>query len=428
MRITLSAIFSCIGLCGAALCGGAVAAAPAEKAGSAGAAKGVLAEIVVQGNERTADSVVIHAVEVEVELGERVDSTTLRRVKQRVENLRLFENIEVSQERSGEGVRLVIRVEERWTLIPVPFFSASGSGYEGGAFLLETNLFGYGKTLALGGLYSTQGATLLGYYEDPALGNTDFTLDAIVSYADQVRRRFDGPTQTFAYRDTRYTFDVSPGYRFTPTLRVSLGYFGDLTSTAAEGAYAAPVEGGDLHGVVTALNIDAYDFRWYFNDGLQAEFKLRGARDELGSDRDFSQVNLEATYQTGVVSDHALTFELQYMTVRGQAPIDQFVEGGGIGTRGFETEGLWLDTLAAGTLDYQIPFFKPSWGTWTLGAHTDFGVADEGGESKPQGYVSPGVGLRLYLKQVALPALGVDVTWSVADERPLVTAFFGASF
>jgi len=170
-------------------------------AARAAAGTEVLSQLVIEGNDRTADSVIANAAGVEV--GDEVDDEVLKGIERRVKNLAIFEEVQVSQQQTGRGARVVIRVEERWTLFPVPFFSVSGAGYGGGVFLLERNLFGYHKTVAAGGLYTTQGLELLGYYQDPSIAGSDFTLTALGSYVDEVRRRFDSTALSYSYRDTR---------------------------------------------------------------------------------------------------------------------------------------------------------------------------------------------------------------------------------
>ena len=79
--------------------------------------------IEVTGNERTAREVVIAALRVQP--GDGVPDEILPVLRQRVLNLRLFREVEVTKRPSGKGVVLSVAVEERWTLLPIPILGAS---------------------------------------------------------------------------------------------------------------------------------------------------------------------------------------------------------------------------------------------------------------------------------------------------------------
>ncbi len=75
---------------------------------------------------------------------ETVDAGPL---SQCISNSRLFRSVDVVV-----GVaEIKVTVDERWTLIPVPYVYSSNDKRTAGLFLFESNLFGYGKTLSAGG-------------------------------------------------------------------------------------------------------------------------------------------------------------------------------------------------------------------------------------------------------------------------------------
>mgnify|MGYP000620532619 CR=1 FL=1 len=70
--------------------------------------------------------------------------------------------------------------------------------------------------------------------------------------------------------------------------------------------------------------------------------------------------------------------------------------------------------------------FRHKWGTVTI---TQFGDLLITGEDEPvRSYPSLGMGFRLYIKQIAVPAVGVDGAFSTWTEDFRLSAFIGKSF
>lgn len=73
-------------------------------------------------------------------------------------------------------VKLTIIPADKWTLIPIPIFAYTSSGFEGGLAFAERNLFGYGKTLVISGLYGQNRFFVNLIYIDPQLFKSKFSL------------------------------------------------------------------------------------------------------------------------------------------------------------------------------------------------------------------------------------------------------------
>ena len=74
-------------------------------------------------------------------------------------------------------------------------------------------------------------------------------------------------------------------------------------------------------------------------------------------------------------------------------------------------------------MDYQRPVWRPSWGTLTVLGFVDAGVSTWAGDRTR--WVAPGAGFRVYVRNVALPALGLDLAWSTAGEQVAPSFFIG---
>ena len=62
-------------------------------------------------------------------------------IKQCILNAKIFAKVQVAVNKPLIDVVL----EERWTLLPLPYVYSNGDDYSSGLFILESNLFGLGK-------------------------------------------------------------------------------------------------------------------------------------------------------------------------------------------------------------------------------------------------------------------------------------------
>ena len=100
---------------------------------------------------------------------ETVDAGAL---SQCISNSRLFRSVDVVL----GAAELKVTVNERWTLIPVPYVYSSNDKRAAGLFIFESNLLGYGKTVSAGGSVATEGNSFSLMYSDPAVNFSDHTL------------------------------------------------------------------------------------------------------------------------------------------------------------------------------------------------------------------------------------------------------------
>ncbi|ABC80929.1 POTRA domain-containing protein [Anaeromyxobacter dehalogenans] len=388
---------------------------------AAGGEPAVVREISVTGNRRTAAAYVRQALELDV--GDRFDGDAAA-LEQRLLNLRLFKGVRVTPRPDGAGgVALEVDVQERWTLLPIPMFTSSGGETGGGLLLVETNLFGWGKQLVAGGTLSTRGATGMAGYWDRAVAGTRWTVDAFALRQDARRERTEGGDVVYAYRDARTDLSAALGRRLTERLAVSAGWFGLWTDAGAEDGWAPPADVGPARGLVAAVAYDGSDFHLFHERGVTARVRYRHAAAALGGGRDLRQAEARATWGGANGLGHAWSIAIAGQGVEGDAAVDALRLGGGPGARGFPVGGLWAERAASTALEYAVPIWRPRWGVATGVALLDAGVARWRGDTTR--YVAPGLGLRLHVADVALPALGLDVAWSTTAPGPVASFVVG---
>lgn len=384
-----------------------------------GRADDAVGEIEVKGNERTARDVVIAALRVQP--GDAIPDELLPVLRQRVLNLRLFRGVEVTKRPSERGVVLSVAVEERWTLLPIPILGASSGSAQAGLALFESNLLGRNKLLALSGIYSSRSQSGFLFYRDPSLLGSRMVLAAELVAENEVRERAEGFDVVQAWRDRRIDASVRPGVLLAPGLALRAGPFAVFRESRAEPGYPAPPRAGDDFGVAADVEYQGQDYRDWFNQGPFVQARVRRSLAALGSDRGFTQSNALAAWTVPAIRDHAASLAVAGFLVDGDPVLDAFTLGGRPGSRGLRAEGLWAERAVMTTLDYQVPVWRPRWGTLTAVGFVDAGVSRWAGMVTR--WVAPGGGVRLYLRKVALPALGVDLAWSTAG-RQLAPSFF----
>jgi len=375
----------------------------------------VIGELRVEGNARTQTDVILRAAEVSP--GSHYAEDLPDRVRQRVYNLRVFDTVAVLPERHGDAVDLMIHVTERWTLLPIPFASASGDIYRVGAFLVDSNFIGRHKTAVAGGYYGNHGSGGFIYYQDPELNGTQWQTTLQASYFGAVRERFQSGMSVDAFHERRAEAFWAIGYRIAHTVTLLPGWFITDVRLDAQGGYPMPTVGsGFLEGPTLTVDLDASDFRLYFQAGVQNHLHFESSLAGAGAARSYLRVTDRFQAATRLLWDHALIVQADFAYGTSAALPDIFLLGGQTGSRGFHTQGLWAQRMATAALEYHVPVWRPSWGIWTVLGFVDAGALD--GPSGRMGYVQPGAGFRMFLRQIALPALGVDVAYSL-DEHSL---------
>jgi outer membrane protein assembly factor BamA len=377
--------------------------------------------IDVEGNTRTASDVVVGALEVRP--GDQVDDESLTVLRQRVLNLRLFQEVEVAKQPSDGGTKLSVRVKERWTLIPIPIIGASDGAAQAGLALLETNLFGRRKLLVVSGVYSSTGQSGFLYYQDPALLGTRAILAVELVAENVVRERAEGFDVTYAFRDRRLEGSVRPGFMIGSRLSLRAGPFAALREAGQEEGHPAPPPAGNDFGLAADVEYEGHDYQDWYNAGPYVYARIRQSFPALGSDRRFTRSEAYLLWSEPVGRGHVASAGVSGFLAEGDPVLDAYRLGGRPGFRGLREDGLWAERATAATIDYQVPIWRPRWGTMSTIGFVDAGVATWSGERTT--WVAPGAGIRLYVRNVALPALGLDLAWSTEGDTVAPSFFLG---
>lgn len=343
-------------------------------------------------------------------------------LKQCLINSKLFSEVAVE---TKDGVS-VVSVTDRWTLIPVPFAQAgSGRQYKYGLFLLDSNFLGWGKLLAVGGTSGTGGISYFVVYNDPAIFFSQWTLQSSLIHTDQDLSLYEGRGEvTDGFHEDKTTGVVSIGHKighFWPALSLSrhVSIYEVIDDFRVHNAYSATRVGVNMR-----YNSSSYLF--YFDKGLKLESLIE--HDLSRSDGITAGLYSNAKVNLGIplFYDHALLLQVSAGKALKGGQSDMFRLGGVRGFRGIIAQGAWAEAYFSGTIDYQVPVKKMAIGTWTVAPFMDRGVIDNrGGVDTTIDYYAYGVGTYVFLKEVSIPGIGIEIGKNSRYQKRFATLSFG---
>lgn len=192
-----------------------------------------------EGLERTKESYMFAVLGKYVGTPEsRID---LHEVKVTLEELELFSETEVSLKKDENGASvLFIKVKEKWSFIPVPFFMYSSStGFMGGAFVMDTNAFGIRDNYVLGGVFSKNIQLALMAYSRPSrdIKHPGFTVGASFNHRDNEEKNLSGK-KIFEYNAMGGSVYAAVSDKITAHSKINAGLRYNYTNAGVKKKYA----------------------------------------------------------------------------------------------------------------------------------------------------------------------------------------------
>lgn len=409
-----------------------------------------VAEVTVEGANKTTSSTV--RAFGQVGAGDKVDSDELEKVERRLLATGLFQEARVSTELLPDGrVRLVLRVKDKASWVVAPTVALSSANTGGGLLYAENNLGGRAKKIAVAAQVSTGESGLYVGYLDPllfGLPQLKFSLegqlksDRVDEYSPDASE--DSPEILRRTRLNSASISSELGFILFERVRAAAKY--RLSSIDAK----APDPEKPVTSPAFSTGPALRDATVRFMVGLDSRQTLHAVTEGL---------NLEASYEVsspevwsdfryrkfGLLYRHGIRFfEECNLVMRGEfvlgkdLPFHQELVMGGNTLRGFQYRQFRGDTRLTFTAEYHFPLFKVKSLAFRGVGFSDTGaiayrdLPSDGMLFDPSGRLirgylpqtlaqqnpvtvaqGVGAGLRLYLNNVVLPLLGVDVAYGV---------------
>ncbi len=372
-----------------------------------------LGTVSIEGLKRTKETVVRSIIALEE--GAIITDEKLQRVEQDLLKSGIFSSVVVQRDDDAlaKTTDITVHLTEKWSLIPVPYFASDGSSLSGGVFLIESNLLGY-NTFLLSALYGGTESGLRGLlvFSNPSLAGSAWSLSAIGGFGrTTVTNELPDGTRIRSYETNYMQMGVGLGYAWNSLIRTEgrvrfrdwnlISFTGGLdTHDLSDMRYGEPeitlrYENTRLSHVLLVGTSVSVSGRTIVPHG---GWELSGA----------------FTWSMPLQGNH----RLQVLISGGYGDMPALAEtsiGAQDGYRTLPFQNSTADRWASASARYDIPLYFGSWGVPVITPYWETGVyATELFSAHP--FYGPGVGFRVYLRRIALPALGADIAYNVPDD------------
>jgi len=426
-------------------------------------------QIEVVDNTKTRDATVI--LIADIGKGGDFKPEDIPEIEARLVSSGLFKDVSVYSTPVPGGVKVTIRARDKhsWVIAPTVYNQPTNKG--GGLGFGENNLFGENKKLLLYGQVATGDSFFIGAYVDPSIRGTRWSWqydvflrrERVIEYAPP--REFLTDPQPVRRSKLNYLNNgLKLGIHVFRTASLELRVRGAYVSyddvTLDDGAtldQIGPASGSyiDFTGPVDATHIPppggkgwdlssevilGYDgtANWYgITSGDLYRFSVERALPEVGSEFEYIYGSAQYVRARKYFSRHNLVLKT-FAGYGKNLPFQQEYTSGGPDLRGYKNRQLRGNLRAAATAEYSVPVFTIKGLAFRLlgfvdSSYTAFVKTDDvaaqrnylpynEGKGLAPWKNTVGVGTRLYVRQIVLPLLGLDLGYGL--ERHATEVYF----
>jgi hypothetical protein len=362
---------------------------------------------------------------VRARAGEPLGAFDAEKTRSALLSLGIFSDVQVRVACAAGGAEIALVIDEKWTLYPIPTIVYWRETQILGLVLAESNAFGFNKGWAAGGVYTNRGWYALAAYSDPNIAFTDAYGKLSAYYGDgQLRSSLpDGRVieeVQLARLDLQYALGYTILPHFSPTLTGALRR-GDVSPHGP--LPLRPFASGSVVSQGLDLVYSTLRVRDYFDEGLRLTIEYQHGFQISGDDVSYDQVTSDNSLTVGLWPGHNAQLEISAAVAR-LPPIFERRLGGLDGSRTLPASLIAADAYANVSARYQFPIFRHRHGILTGLTLLEGGAYSQGGEpTRP--YAGPGLGLRINLTNIAIPAFGADLAWNPISNTAQVSIAIG---
>lgn len=378
-------------------------------------------------------------------LGDAITTRDIPLLEQAFLSSELFESVAVTLEDAPDGVVVVATLDDKHSWIVAPTLFVLPGNRALGVGFAENDFRGRNQKILLYGQLGTKESIFFGTFWNPSVEGTplSYRIDLYAYQRDIVE--YANPT-TDAADDAvaRTTRSIYLGGGFLVGWRFAWWLIGDLRLRGAHVTFDDARDGADQR--VETPEKDGWDVTFQPRLTLDARHHLFGVTwgpyaqviydhsipglDDYG----YSSILGRFYYSWRFFQEH----QLEVRTGAGigtQLPLhEDFSLGGATDLRGYEVSRFRGDAYAFGRLEYSVPVTKwrffafrgiGFWDTGTTGFHAPRTGGDRiylptQAEGIDRWRNDVGLGLRVYVKAVVLPLLGLDLAYGIEARAPEV--------
>ena len=379
-----------------------------------------------------------------VELGDLITEQDIPRLEQALLSSELFTTVKVELAPApgdpSPGVTVVVTADDKHSWIAAPTAFALPGNLAFGVGFAENDFRGLDQKFLLYGQIGTQTSLFFGTFYDPSYHGSKLTWRAdLYLFRRNIDEYVNDPAapRSFAIeRSTQVTYlggGALIGWNFLWWLSADLRLRGAYvyfrnSRDAANQPISEPQHNGRDISLQAHLTVDRRQHRYGVTWGTYAQLNLEPTIPGLDS---YGYQLLQArVYQSWRLFDeHELELRGHFNIARHLPLHEDFTLGGTADLRGYDVDQFRGDTRAVFRAEYSVPLFK-----WRFLAFRALGFYDTG----YVGYVSRrsdrdyllnqlgpgyvrndlGAGFRIYLNNIVLPLLGLDLGYGIEGHSP----------
>lgn len=391
-------------------------------------------KIVVSGNKRSKDSFVKKLV-----IACSGEDANTAAIKACLEGSGPFNDVEVTVNAANE---LEVQLQDQWTFLGFPVISSGEENEQSnyGFLVVDSNTGGRGDFFLYSYNYALPSARSSSrfIYSFQNLGpQLEYGVTLFVSHIENENQQHSGIDLVYAASAITSDFGItlSKSVNFA-SLSYSLGYessdFNENEWVDRETQERSPADSareelvtfnkwnlGFGYQLAAAERKDYYDSGLSFGQNLQSDFydfSNSAARQALGKPPSVDH-KLATSFYLGVPSVRNQVFQihLNHEVRQQENAYGSYKIGGGRGTRGIPSSGLWGRNYATLALEYQIPVLQRRSFIWTVSPFFDSGsMSGIPTNTNPDvslpneiNWNAGGIATYFYFRRVAIPAIGI---------------------
>ena len=420
----------------------AVHAAPVDLPQDAAADSRPIAGFEVRGDSKLLPRTVGYLAHVEI--GDRVAERDIPRLEQALLSSELFTTVKVALDAApgdpSPGVIMVVTADDKhsWIAAPTAFWLPGNTAF--GVGFAENNFRGLDQKILLYGQIGTRNSILFCTFLDPAYHGSKLTWRTdLYLYRRDIEEYVNDPNapRSFAIeRTTQSTYlggGALIGWNFLwwlsgdLRLRGAYVYFRDSKDAAGQPIANPQHDGWDIT-LQAHVTVDHRQHRYGVTWGTYAQLDLEPTIPGLDS-YGYQLLQLRAYHSWRLFDEHELELRGLFNIGRHLPLHEDFSLGGTSDLRGYDVDQFRGDTRAVFRAEYSVPLFK-----WRFLAFRALGFYDTGYvgfhsfradrdyllNQRTESYVrnDVGAGFRIYLNNIVLPLLGLDVGYGIEGHSP----------
>ncbi len=378
-----------------------------------------------------------------VELGDQIGSDDLPRIEQALISSELFKSVQVALEDAPDGVTLVATAIDKhsWVVAPTVFALPGNQAF--GVGYAENNFRGLDQKFLLYAQLGTSTSLLFATFLDPSFRGSKLTwrtdLYLFRRQINEYANPHGDPQSTDIGRSTTATYlggGALIGWNFlwwlVGDVRLRGAYVYFRNAKDADGALVAlPEKDGWDFTLQAHLTLDRRHHRFGVTWGSYAQVDLEPSIPGIDS-YGYQIATLRAYQSWRLLEEHELELRTSFGVGRHLPLHEDFTLGGVSDLRGYAVDQFRGDLRTTARAEYSVPLFK-----WRFFAFRAVGFYDVGYLGyqfrRPDdrvflpnqlrgGYVrnDVGAGLRIYLNNIVLPLLGLDLGYGIEGHSPEV--------